>query len=90
MEFILSLQITSCLYFVEMVYLGYIEYINSLSQIEASDLILGVVLKKMQFVDWASSGANTTQYIAELDNIRRQYFGLWLEATEIIRTGDEA
>lgn len=76
--------------FVEMVYLGYIEYINSLSQIEASDLILGVVLKKMQFNDWASGGANATSYIAELDNIRRQYFGLWLEATEIIRTGDEA
>lgn len=76
--------------FIEIVYLGYIEYINSLSEIEASDLILGVVLKKIQFVDWASSGINTTSYIAELDNIRQQYFGLWLEATELIRTGDEA
>jgi len=74
--------------FTQIVYLGYIEYVNSLSQIEASDLILGVVLKNMQFADWASNGGNDT-YIADLDLIRQQYFGLWLEATEMIRTGDE-
>ena len=76
------------------VYEGYIDYINNqVDFIGVDELLLAVPLLILNPVSWIQDRNIADNFLqpqkAHIESIRQQYFGLYLEATERLRTANE-
>ena len=76
------------------VYEGYMDYIyNQVDFIGVDELLLAVPLLRLNPVSWIQDRNISDNFLrpqkAHIESIRQQYFGLYLEATERLRTANE-
>jgi len=76
------------------VYHGYVDYINTqVDVVGVDELLLAVPLLKLNPVSWIQDRNLNDNFLdsskEQIKNIREQYFGVYLEAVEILRTDNE-